>query len=80
MPHHTRLAPSWNTTSMGHPANVSRGELSFLKEHFTDCALLRGRLQALQSNAAAMQGLVSTRFMSIALTLVLIGVAVHLAF
>jgi hypothetical protein len=75
----THMAPNWNTASMGRTANMSRLELCALTEHFTACCAIHDRLQAMQNGLIRAQGLVSARFMTVALGLALIAAVVHLA-
>lgn len=79
MPTPTHMTPSWNTASMGRTANMSRLELSALTEHFTACCALHDRLQAMQNGVMRAQGVVSARFMTVALGLALIFALAHLA-
>lgn len=78
MPIPTHMAPSWNTASMGRTANMSRLELSALTEHFTVCCALHDRLQVVHNGFIRAQGLVSTRFVTVALGLALVVAVAHL--
>jgi hypothetical protein len=61
MSKHASLAPSWDTASMGLPADISSTERSALGEHLTLCGALRGPLQSLQAGADEMQGMLAGR-------------------
>ena len=78
MPTPTHMAPSWNTASMGRTANMSRLELSALTEHFTTCCAIHDRLQVMHNGVIRAQGVVSTRFVTVALLLALISAVAHL--
>lgn len=61
MPKHSSLAPSWDTASMGLPADLSPTERSALSDHLGLCASLRGPLQSLQAGADDMRGMLAGR-------------------
>jgi hypothetical protein len=54
-------SPSWETSSFGHPAEVSPHERAALSDHMSLCAALRGPLQVLHSGFAAAQGVLAGR-------------------
>lgn len=64
------LPPCWHTASYGSTADMSRLERFELAEHFTACQTVRGRLHYLESSADSLHGLVSARFMTCALAVV----------
>ena len=67
-------SPSWETSSFGHPAEVSSLERAALSEHLSLCAALRGPLQVLQSAAMAVQGALAGRVItSVLVVLMLVG-------
>lgn len=51
----------WETSSFGHPAEVSPYERAALSDHLSTCAALRGPLQVLHSGFAAVQGVLAGR-------------------
>ena len=52
-------SPGWETSSFGHPAEVSSHERAALSDHLSMCAGLRGPRQVLQSAFAAAQGMLA---------------------
>lgn len=64
--------PIWDTSSFGHPADISPLERSVLGEHLDLCGALRGPLQNLQTGADALHGLVAGRVFTSVLVLVLL--------
>jgi hypothetical protein len=71
-------SPSWETSSFGHPADVSTLERAALSEHLSLCAALRGPMQALQSGAETLQGLLAGRVITSVLTVLLLAGGVWL--
>jgi hypothetical protein len=63
------LTPSWDTSSFGHPADISPLERTALGDHLSQCGALRGPLQALQTGGDALQGLVAGRVVTSVLVL-----------
>jgi hypothetical protein len=66
------LAPSWDTSSFGHPADISPLERSALGDHLNQCGALRGPLQALQTGADELHGMVAGRVVTSVLVLMLL--------
>jgi len=67
-------APSWQTSSFGHPADVSPLERAALSEHLSMCSALRGPVQALQSAAASVQAMLAGHVItSVFMVLLLVG-------
>lgn len=64
MPNPSRSEPSWDTSSLGDPADVSALERVALADHLAHCGTLRGPLQALQTASDEMQGLLAGRFVT----------------
>ena len=67
MPHPIPQAPRWYTASAGRTAEVSWSEQSTLQNHVALCRLRHSGLARLGSGALTMQGLVATRFATVAL-------------
>ncbi len=64
----------WETSSFGHPAEVSPYERAALSDHLSTCAALRGPLQVLHSGFAAVQGVLAGRVItSVLFVLTLVG-------
>lgn len=72
MPNVSSLAPSWDTASLGDPADISPLELSVLGEHLDLCAHLRGPWQNLQAGAERLQGFLAGRVVTSVLVLTLV--------
>lgn len=67
-------SPRWETSSFGHPAEVSPYERAALSDHLSLCAALRGPMQVLHSGLAAVQGVLAGRVItSVLLVLTLAG-------
>lgn len=64
MPKSTAFAPSWDTSSFGHPADMSALESSALGEHLTLCSRSRSPLQALRNGAVVVRGFVVPRLVT----------------
>ncbi len=73
MPKSTAFAPSWDTSSFGHPADISPLECSALGEHLSLCSRSRGPLQALRTGAAVVRGFVVPRLVTTAFFIALIA-------
>jgi hypothetical protein len=71
-------SPSWETSSFGHPAEVSQHERAALSDHLSMCAALRGPLQVLQSGATAVQGMLAGRVITSVLVVAVIAGGVWL--
>lgn len=69
---HSSLEPTWDTSSFGHPADISPLERSALGDHLSQCGALRGPLQALQTGGDALHSLVAGRVVTSVLVLVLL--------
>jgi len=54
-------SPSWDTSSFGHPAEISSHERAALSDHLSLCAALRSPLQALRNGAGTVRGLLAGR-------------------
>lgn len=63
--------PCWDTSSFGHPPDISPPERNALGEHLSHCGALRGPLQTLQNGADELHGLVAGRVVTTVLVLVL---------
>lgn len=70
--------PSWETSSFGHPADISSLERDALSDHLSLCAGLRGPLQMLQGAAATVQGLLAGRVITFLLVVLLLAGGVWL--
>lgn len=64
--------PTWDTSSFGHPADISPLERSALGDHLSQCGALRGPLQTLQTGAGELHGMVAGRVVTSVLVLVLL--------
>jgi hypothetical protein len=64
MPKSTAFAPSWDTSSFGHPADTSPMECSALAEHLSLCSRSRGPLQTLRNGAGLVRGFVAPRLVT----------------
>ncbi|MFN7121290.1 MAG: hypothetical protein ACK4NM_04575 [Hydrogenophaga sp.] len=64
MPKSTAFAPSWNTSSFGHPADTSPMECSALADHLSVCSRSRGPWPALRTGAAVVRGFVVPRLVT----------------
>eukprot|EP01041_Mallomonas_annulata_P025344 gene25344-46356_t len=64
MPKSTAFAPSWDTSSFGHPADLLPLERSALAEHLSLCSRSRGPLQTLRNGAGLVRGFVAPRLMA----------------
>jgi hypothetical protein len=65
------LTPCWDTSSFGHPADVSSLERSALGDHLSQCDALRGPWQALQTGAYELRGLLAGRVVTSAFVVLL---------
>lgn len=73
MPKSTTFAPSWDTSSFGHPADTSPMECSALADHLSQCSRSSGPFQALRSGASVVRGVVMPRLVTTALVIALIA-------
>lgn len=64
MPKSNAFAPTWDTSSFGHPADTSPMECSALAEHLSLCSRSRGPLQFLRTGASAVRGFVMPRLVT----------------
>jgi len=64
MPKSTAFTPSWDTSSFGHPADISPLERSALGEHLSLCGQARGPLQTLRTGAGLVRGFVMPRLVT----------------
>lgn len=73
------FAPSWDTSSFGHPADMSALESSALGEHLTLCSRSRGPLQSLLNGAGTVRGFVAPRLVTTVFFIALIAGTTWLA-
>ncbi|MDP3325381.1 MAG: hypothetical protein Q8S71_17775 [Hydrogenophaga sp.] len=66
------MSPSWDTSSVGHPADISLRERSALGDHLAHCGAQRGPLQTLRNGADELQGLLAGRVITSAVVLTLL--------
>lgn len=64
MPKSTPFAPSWDTSSYGHPADTSPMECSALADHLSVCIRSRGAWPTLRSGATVVRGFVMPRLVT----------------
>ncbi|MES2839191.1 MAG: hypothetical protein V4794_02805 [Pseudomonadota bacterium] len=64
MPKSTSFAPSWDTSSFGHPADTSPMECSALADHLSVCTRSRGPMQVLRNGAGLVRGFVVPRLVT----------------
>lgn len=69
MPQIPPQAPRWYTASAGRTAEVSLSEQSTLQSHVALCRLRSIGLSGIGSGALTMQGLIATRFATVALVI-----------
>lgn len=79
MPKSTHFAPSWDTSSFGHPADMSALESSALGEHLTLCSRARDPLQFLRNGAVVVRGFVAPRLVTTVFFIALIAGTTWLA-
>ena len=65
------MSPSWDTSSFGHPADISLRERSALGDQLAHCGAQRGPLQTLRNGADELQGLLAGRVITSAVVLTL---------
>ncbi len=68
----------WNTSSFGHPADVSSLERAALGDHLSHCGALRGPLQAVHAGASALHDLMAGRVVTSVLLILLLVVGAWL--
>jgi hypothetical protein len=78
MPKSTAFAPSWDTSSFGHPAETSPMECSALADHLSACSRSRGSWPALRTGADAVRGFVAPRLVTTVLFVALLAGATWL--
>jgi hypothetical protein len=66
------MSPSWDTSSFGHPADISLRERSALGDHLAHCGAQRGPLQTLRNGADELQGMLAGRVITSAVVLTLL--------
>lgn len=66
------MSPSWDTSSFGHPADISLRERSALGDHLAHCGAQHGPLQTLRNGADELQGLLAGRVITSAVVLTLL--------
>jgi len=59
MPRNPSLHPSWDTSSFGHPPDISVLERSALVDHLAHCCAQRRPFQALRNGAIELQGMLA---------------------
>jgi hypothetical protein len=64
MPKSTAFAPSWDTSSFGHPADLLPLERSALAEHLSLCSRSRSPMHALRNGASLVRGFVAPRLVT----------------
>ena len=79
MPKSTTFAPSWDTSSFGHPADMSPLESLALGEHLTLCSRSRGPLHSLRSGSVVVRGFVAPRLVTTVFFVALIAGTTWLA-
>ena len=67
MSHPSTLASAWDTSCVGHPADISLVELSHLGDHLVHCGALRGPVDQLVAGAGWFQALVAEHVVTSAL-------------
>lgn len=72
-------APNWDTSSFGHPAEISPLQRSALGDHLAHCGAQRDRLQALGTGVGKLHGLLAERVVTSALLITLLVSALLLA-
>lgn len=66
-------AHGWDTSSFGHPPDVSLLERSALGEHLSQCGALRGRLHTLRTGAHGLHGLLAGHVVTTVLVAMLLA-------
>lgn len=72
MPKYSSLAPTWDTSSFGHPSEQAPRQHAALGDHLAHCSAQRGGLQRLGNGAVSLRRLVAGRFVTAALVLTLL--------
>lgn len=78
MPKSTAFAPSWDTSSYGHPADTSPMEYSALADHLSMCSRSRSPMQSLRNGAGLLRGFVVPRLVTTVFFIALIAGAAWL--
>lgn len=79
MPKTNSFAPSWDTSSFGHPADTSLMECSALAEHLSACSHSLGPLQVLRMGADLVRGFIVPRLVTTVFFVALIAGTTWLA-
>jgi len=72
MPPKSAPISAWETSSEGHPADVSLQELAHLGQHLAHCGALRGPLDLFLAGAGWLQILVADHVATVALFVILL--------
>ncbi|MDZ4130670.1 MAG: hypothetical protein U1E02_41840 [Hydrogenophaga sp.] len=72
MSKYASLAPHWDTSSLGCPADAAAPQHAALGDHLAQCSAQRGRLQRLENGAGSLRRLVAGRFVTAALVVTLL--------
>ena len=78
MSHPATLASAWDTSSVGHPADISLLELAHLGEHLEHCGALRRPRDRIVAAAAWLQALVAQHVVTVVVLIALLVGAVSL--
>ena len=78
MSHPSTLASAWDTSCVGHPADMSLLELCHLGEHLEHCGALRRPLDRFLASAAWAQALVAQHGVTAVVLITLLAGAVSL--
>ena len=65
-------APNWDTSSFGHPAEISPLQRSALGDHLAHCCAQRDRPRALRIGVGRLHGLLAERVITSALLITLL--------
>ncbi|WP_332751902.1 hypothetical protein [Hydrogenophaga sp.] len=79
MPKSNSFAPSWDTSSFGHPADTSPMECSALAEHLSACSRSLGPLQVLRTGADLVRSFIVPRLVTTVFFVALIAGTTWLA-
>ncbi|WP_332744996.1 hypothetical protein [Hydrogenophaga sp.] len=73
MPKSKSFAPSWDTSSFGHPADTSPMECSALADHLSVCSRSRGPMQVLCTGAGLVRDFLAPRLVTTVFLVALIA-------
>ena len=73
MPPISRSVPSWDTSSLSAPADVSALECIALADHLVHCGLLSGQWPGLKTASDGLQGLLAGRFVTVVVLVALMA-------